>query len=244
MLLILMYHRVHGVGLGPDTLRQHLQYLADRHPIVWPGDPLPRRELSVCITFDDATVDFYQEVYPLLDKLDLKAMVAVPTSYIEQDTSLIMQDRLMAQNRVIMSGDYATEGCPLCTWTELRQMQAGGRVQCASHGHGHADLSAADADLETELGLSRKLLSDQTGQIPQCFVFPYGNTNRVVNRRVLREYRYAMRIGTALNLGWGDNGGLLYRVDAENFWPQGKVWSLTDQISYRLKYMANRLRNK
>jgi hypothetical protein len=53
-----------------------------------------------------------------------------------------------------------------------------------------------------------------------------------------------MRIGSALNPGWNSNGGLLYRVNAEHFWPQGKVWSFGELVKYRLKYLSNRLRNK
>ncbi len=244
MLLILMYHRVHGLGLQPDAFRRHLRYIADHHPVVWPGDPLPRRDLSVCLTFDDATVDFYKEVYPLLDELALKALVAVPTRYIEPDTDVVMEERLRAQDRAVMSGDYSTGGCPLCTWSELKAMQASGRVQCASHSHSHADLSVPHADLEAELCLSRRLLSERTGVSPQCFVFPYGNTNREINRRALVEYRYIMRIGTAMNRGWDAGGGLLYRVDAEHFWPRGKTWGFADRMKFRLKYQGNRLRNK
>jgi peptidoglycan/xylan/chitin deacetylase (PgdA/CDA1 family) len=146
--------------------------------VVWPGDPLPRGELSVCLTFDDASVDFFQEVYPLLDELDTKAIVAVPTHYIEADTETPMQARLVAQSAVLMSGEYACAGSPLCTWAELKLMHASGRVQCASHSHSHADLCAPRPDFDTELGLSRRLLAENLETAPQSFVFPYGNTRR------------------------------------------------------------------
>ena len=239
-----MYHRVHGAGTTANSLRQHLRYLTDHHPVVWPGDPLPRKELSVCLTFDDATVDFFHEVYPLLDELDTKAIVAVPTRYIQVVTEIPMQARLEAQGAALMSGDYTNAGSPLCTWAELKLMQATGRVQCASHGHGHADLRDPHTNLDEEITLSKRLLTGNLGVAPQSFVFPYGNTRPEITERVLTEYRYAMRIGSALNPDWDSNGGLLYRVDAEHFWPKGSVWSFRELMKYRLKYLSNRLRNK
>jgi peptidoglycan/xylan/chitin deacetylase (PgdA/CDA1 family) len=242
MLLILMYHRVHGRGRVPRALARHLSYLADRHPLVWPGDPLPKGELSVCLTFDDATFDFYYEVHPLLERLGAKALVAVPTRWIEADSDLDPATRLAAQDRAAMSGDYGTAGSPLCTWRELRELQAGGRVQYVSHSHSHADLTQAGLDLQQELDLSRQLLTGGVGAVPETLVFPYGRTNPAVTRQVCAGFRYAMRIGSALNRDWRGNGGLLYRVDAEHFWPQGKLWSRRQSLGWGLKSLANRLR--
>ncbi len=244
MLLILMYHRVHGRGATPDALRTHLKYIRDHHPVVFPGEALPRGKLSICLTFDDATVDFYHELYPLLHELDLRALVAIPTTFIQASTDLPMATRLKAQDRTAMSGDYSSDGCPLCTWEELKEMQASGRVHCASHSHTHANMADAETDVEGELLNSSRLMTQELGETPVSFVYPYGATNRGVQRQVRQQYRYAMRIGSAMNRGWDDNGGLLYRVDAEAFWPQGKVWSFGDSVRYRLKYLGNRLRGK
>ena len=101
MLLILMYHRVHGQERVAGALRTHLSYLKQHHPVVLPGDPLPGGETSVCLTFDDATADFYQQVYPLLRELELQAMVAVPTAYIAEDTADPADRRLAAQQQAV-----------------------------------------------------------------------------------------------------------------------------------------------
>ncbi len=244
MLLILMYHRVHGVGVEPDALRTHLQYLRDHHPLVLPGDFLPRRELAVCLTFDDATVDFYLEVFPLLQELDARALVAVPTAFIEPTTRIPTAARLEAQASAVIDEDYAVAGSPLCSWEELSRMQAGGRVACASHSHHHVNMVDPQIDVDTELVLSSQALSEKLGRQSDTFVYPFGRTDRQVHHRVRRCFRYAMRIGSAMNRGWDDNGGLLYRVDAEHFWPRGKVWSFTDAVKYRLKYLGNRARGK
>jgi hypothetical protein len=231
MLLILMYHRVHGVGTVPDALRRHLTYLRDHHRLVRPGDPLPAGELSVCLSFDDVTVDFFRTV-----------LAAVPTGYVQEATTLPMETRLAAQQRAVMSGRYSTTDCPLCTWAELRLMQASGRVRFASHGHSHASLTDPDTDLESELTRSRSALEVNLGHAPDTFVYPFGHTSRQVHRVVGGYYRYAMRIGNGLNRDWGGSSGLLSRVNAEHFWPSGRVWSRTAAVGYRLKYLGNRLR--
>jgi peptidoglycan/xylan/chitin deacetylase (PgdA/CDA1 family) len=244
MLLILMYHRVHGRGQSLDALETHLRYLADHHPIVLPGEALAKSELSVCLTFDDATADFFYCVFPLLQRLNIKALVAVPTQYIEHSSRIDRQQRLAAQQGAAMRGGYAVAGSPLCTWQELREMQSAGLVSCASHSHSHVDMTLPGADVEHELSQSARLLQTQLGTPPNTFVYPYGRSRRDVQQRTARHYRYSMRIGSAMNRNWDANDGLLYRVDAEHFWPHGGIWSFGDSIKFRLKYLANRVRGK
>jgi peptidoglycan/xylan/chitin deacetylase (PgdA/CDA1 family) len=239
-----MYHRVHRVGTVPDALRTHLRYLIDHHPLVLPGDPLASGELSVCLSFDDATVDFHREVYPLLQELGGRALVAVPTAYIETHSRVPMAQRLEAQQRMQMGSGYDAEGGPLCSWAELRLMQDSGLVHCAAHGHTHVDMTAPETDAEAELTKSHRAMESHLDRPPDTFVYPYGRASRSVQKRVRRHYRYAMRIGSALNRGWDQSDGLLYRVDAEHFWPAGKIWSFSDAVKYRLKYLGNRLRGK
>ena len=136
MLMILMYHRVgrgsHANPLG--VLKEHLTYIKHRYPVVLPGDRL-RKGLHVCLTFDDATADFYTEVYPLLQKLQLRALLAVPVNLI------------------------GTSG--YCTWDQLREMK---EVEMASHSLNHVDLrwvdytnEVIDSKKELERQLSREI---------------------------------------------------------------------------------------
>lgn len=136
MLMILMYHKVgrgsHANPLG--ILKEHLTYIKHRYPVVLPGDPL-KRGLSVCLTFDDATADFYHEVYPLLKSLNLPALLAVPVNLIN------------------------TPG--YCTWDQLREMK---EIEMASHSLNHVDLRWAsyepeiiDSKKRLEEELSRKI---------------------------------------------------------------------------------------
>jgi peptidoglycan/xylan/chitin deacetylase (PgdA/CDA1 family) len=244
MLLILMYHRVYGLGGWPAALRLHLRSLAERCAVVLPGQPIDRDRLSVCLTFDDATVDFYKCVYPLLLELELSAVVGVPTAFIQQGTHLSMEDRLDRQARCIMAPGYKQGDGALCTWSELAEMQASGRVSCAGHGHYHGSMTDKETDVDAEVDQSFQTLQRKLGLTPDVFIFPYGSADRRALQAVGRRFRYAMRIGGAINRDWGKPGEFLYRVDAEHFWPQGRLWTLRDMLHWRLKWGVNRLRGK
>jgi peptidoglycan/xylan/chitin deacetylase (PgdA/CDA1 family) len=244
MLLILMYHRVSGVGGGVASLRVHLQSLEERYPVVLPGQPLDRDKLAVCLTFDDATVDFYECVYPLLLDLELSAVVGVPTAFIQQRTDLDMKDRLDRQARCIMGSGYNRSDGALCTWSELAEMQASGRVRCAGHGHKHCSMTDRETDLDEEVDRSFHTLEKQLGVSPDTFIFPYGAADSRALSAVTRQFRYAMRIGGAINEGWGKPGEFLYRVDAEHFWPQKRLWTVQSMLMWRLKRRLNRVRGR
>jgi peptidoglycan/xylan/chitin deacetylase (PgdA/CDA1 family) len=244
MLLILMYHRVYGVGRGEAALRQHLRSVITRYPVVLPGQRLEEGRLSVCLTFDDATVDFYHLVYPVLQELELTALVGVPTAFIEQRTTLNMAERLDRQSRHVMGADYKYGDSALCTWSELAEMQASGRVSCAGHGHYHGSMTDEETDVDAEVDQSFQTLERKLGVQPDAFIFPYGSANRRALQAVGRRFRYAMRIGGALNRNWGKPSEFLYRVDAEHFWPKGQRWPLQNMLLWSLKRRLNRLRGK
>lgn len=244
MLLVLMYHRVHGVGGGQSALRHHLRSIATRYPVVLPGQQLEEEKLSVCLTFDDATVDFYQFVYPVLQELKLAAVVAVPTAFIEQNTALSMLERLDRQSLHVMGASYSTSDGALCTWTELAEMQASGRVCCASHGHNHASMTDGGTDVHAEVEQSFQTLEEKLGVQPDTFIFPYGAADRRALQAVQQRFSNAMRIGGAVNKNWGRPGEFVYRVDAEHFWPQGRLWTLPSMLLWRLKWAVNRSRGK
>lgn len=244
MLLILMYHRVHGMGGGQIALCQHLRSLVTRYPVVLPGQRLEEGKLSVCLTFDDATVDFYHLVYPILQELELTAVVGVPTAFIEQHTTLNMDARLDLQSLHVMGAGYSASDGALCTWTELAEMQASGRVCCAGHGHHHESMADGETDVDAEVDQSFETLERKLGVQPDTFIFPYGSVNLRALQAVGRRFRYAMRIGGAVNRGWGNPGEFLYRVDAEHFWPQGRLWTFRSMLFWRLKWGVNRMRGK
>ena len=181
-----MYHQV-GKGKysnSPTMMRRHLGHIAKNYRTALPGEPL-KKGMNVCLTFDDATIDFYEKVFPLLKELDLKAVLAVPTSFI---------------------GDRG-----YCTWKMLDEMARSDRVAIACHSHTHVDLSKG-ANLLQELATSKEILENQLQRRVDTFVYPYGKWSRKLQKEVEKHFPYAMRIGSATQKGWKP---LMTRIPAD-----------------------------
>lgn len=169
-----------------------------------------------CLTFDDAYCDFYLRAFPFLRSHGIKSVLAVPTQYIIEDTSRPPEERMGSAAAGLRAGEPC-EGHSLCTWRELKELHGSGLVSVASHGHSHARLTGA-GDLATELGHSRALLEAKLDAHVPVFVYPFGHFDSVVHTEASSTYEYVMRIGSALNFGWGGRRRLLYRVNADPFW--------------------------
>ncbi|MEY3182424.1 MAG: hypothetical protein RLZ35_409 [Pseudomonadota bacterium] len=247
MLLIGMYHKISDPS-DPKRLlafKQHLIELKRRFSIVTPADRLPKHQVSVCLTFDDAYYDFYHYVYPLLQALDLKAVLAIPTAYITEHTQIPAEERLAVPYPNALS-DYSTvkNSIPFCTWSEIREMVDSQRVYPASHSHNHLNLCEKNTNIREELDISKQLLEEKLNMAIDTFVYPYGKMNRMVHKTVQKTYRFGLRIGGAINLGWSTQNGLLYRVNADPFWIDGKKISSGFLVKSVFNHALNRLRGK
>jgi len=241
-----MYHRANDpqTGADPKKLEDHLCALAQKYPIVLPGDPLSSDKMAVCLTFDDAFYDFYHTVFPLLIKHQLKALLAVPVAFIQDHTNHTAEKRLSLPYPKGFSEAEIAEYAPFCTWPELKEMADSGLVEIASHAYSHPHLAKDHCDLEKEIVGSKMILEDKLKTTVKSFVYPFGNMSPAVHQQVKAHYDYGFRIGSALNFGWQGNGGLLYRVDAENYWKKDRVIGLLDLLKFGLKNMVNQVRGK
>lgn len=204
MLLVFMYHRI-GVGKHANSysmLKEHLTYLKDRYTIILPGDPIPSKKLSICLTFDDATFDFYHYVYPLLAELNIRALLGVPVRYIMEKTLLAPEERLSVPYPMMMQDGIFDGKMPFCTWSELHEMVKSGHVEVASHSFSHPNLTFPFANLQNEVVNSKKILEERLPQAVSSFIYPFGKTNESVHSCVREHYAYAFRIGSALNRKW------------------------------------------
>lgn len=82
-------------------------------------------EKSVMLTFDDGYASVYTQVYPLLQKYQVPAMIALVTSWTEGEGK---------------PSDVGT----LLTWEQVREMEASGLVSVASHSHAMHKQQAID----------------------------------------------------------------------------------------------------
>ena len=142
LLLAPLFHRA-GTGryaTAPDILDE---LFASLPRALLPGDPLPKG-VSYCLTFDDATDDFYRVIYPLLQKHAQRALLAVPTALV------------------------GTPG--FCTWEELIEMERSGLITCASHTVHHTALQTPSSEIVE----SKRILSDALGRHSYEFAYLYG----------------------------------------------------------------------
>ncbi len=203
MLLTFMFDRVRDVDFCS---------LKKNHPIVLPGDPLPKGKLSLCLTFDNAWYDFYHFIFPVLKKLEIRAVLGVPTRYILDSTDLPPEERLNIPSTLAMQDGFFDQKAPFCTWKELKEMVQSGFVEVASQSHMHCNLTFNFVDLDREVVKSKNILETNLRQPINTFIYPFGKENVGLHEYVAQYYPYAFRMGTALNTGWGNGKRPLNRV--------------------------------
>lgn len=243
-IISLMFHRVNDPSLGydPQQFARYLEYLINNFPIVCPNSFLPANKVAIFLTFDDAYFDFYQHVYPLLKQYNIRALLAVPSQYIVEDTKLSPATRLAVPYPQGMDAITCIEKVPFCTWRELKEMADSGHVLMASHSYSHVNLCDPTVNITQELLTSKKQLEEKLGTSVDYFVYPYGKMNRRIHRQVRKIYRYGIRIGSALNKGWDHPQQFIYRIDAERLWPTHLPLTSTLINKLTFKYWINRAR--
>lgn len=242
-ILALMFHRVNDQSHAqhPAQFERFLQYLIDHFSIVSPNET-PTTALSVCLTFDDAYYDFYHNVYPLLKKYRLSALLAVPTKYIVEQTNVPAAKRLSVPYPQGMETDDYHQLTPFCTWEELKEMAQSPHVVIASHSHSHANCQKNDLDIAQELLFSKTQLEKKL-QVPIThFVYPFGKMHKPIHQKVCQYYDCGWRIGNALNLGWTHPARLRYRVNADQYWMRSLPFSAFPLSRLYFNYWLNRLR--
>ena len=209
-----MYHRI-GIGkhaTALEHLTQQLRFFKEHYPIVLPGEPLAKKKLSLCLTFYDASFDFYYYLFPLLKQLGIRALLGVPVRYILEATTCSAQERLSVPYTLAMQDGIFDTKAPFCTWKELEEMVQSGYVEIASHSHMHCNLTFSFVDLQREIVFSKEILQERLKIPISTFIYPFGRWTPRVHTYVRQHYRYAFRIGSALNWSWGTGKYPLSRI--------------------------------
>lgn len=235
MFSVIMYHHINSDDLplsnSDSMMESHLALIAKRYTTVFPGDTIVKN--SICLTFDDAYYDFYHYVFPLLKKYNLKALLAVPSTYILDDTEIVPEKRLSLKHHEIYENYQLF--APFCTYTELGEMVNSGHVAIASHSMNHVNLSEAGVDLEQEIFGSKVALEENIGCRVDSFVLPYGKYNDEVVALAREHYSYVFRIGNALNPSWEGIGGLLYRIKGDALRAPDELFKPLKQLGFWFK---------
>jgi len=122
--------------------------------------PERARSRSFLITFDDASRSLVREALPVLEDLELPAVVFVPTHYIGGSNAFDLDNEPEEQ---------------ICDWDDLRHLQER-MVSVQSHGVRHAAMSELNLEAQRdELRASRHALESGLGTTVDLFAYPYGD---------------------------------------------------------------------
>lgn len=245
MFSVVMYHHINSDDLplsnSDEMMELHLRLISKRYTTVFPGEALNKK--SICLTFDDAYFDFYHYVFPLLKKYHLKALLAVPSAYILDDTDVESSHRLSLHHHQIYEGENYKMYAPFCTYKELREMVQSGLVQIASHSMNHLNLADEGIALEREIFGSKAVLEEKLGYRVESFVLPYGKYNDAVVALAQEYYSYIFRIGNALNPSWDGIGGLVYRIKGDALKSPNELFSPFKQMGFWLKTLVKMIKS-
>jgi biofilm PGA synthesis lipoprotein PgaB len=227
---ILCYHEVNpngtalvpGYSITPELLREQLTWLRDTGwHFVSVDDVLadeagvrPLPDKAVLLTFDDGYQSVYDHAYPLLKAFHAPALVALVGSWMEPESGEIEFDgRKIPRNRLL-------------SWQELREMQASGLVEVASHSfalhqgitanpqgnlepaavarqwlpakHAYENERAYVARVKADLKRNSALIAKHLGKPPRSIVWPYGRYNQ---QTLTVAAQLGMSVGFNLNDG-------------------------------------------
>ena len=153
-------------------------------------------EKPVLLTIDDGKLGVYKNAYPLLQKYDMKAVLAVIGTEIQAASE---ETELRAESPA-----------PYCTWTEIAEMSASGHVEIASHTYGFhiyqhngrkgADIGEADDISDFKMDAFKDFQTLQThlknADIPTATTLAYPYSARSVTAdEVWRQCGYQVLLG-------------------------------------------------
>ena len=198
--VILMYHRF-GESDFPSTntriaqLEDHIRVLTAGPYNVMPvlqivsrikrGDSLP--EKTVGITVDDGFRSIYTEAWPRFSKAHLPFTIFVATDPIENSNSGYLD------------------------WDQIREMRRSG-VTFGAHTASHIHLvDASRKEIEAEIQRSNDRFTNELGEPPKLFAYPFGETSKEVIHAVsVGRYQYA----------FGQHSGVVNRSSSFRYLPR------------------------
>jgi peptidoglycan/xylan/chitin deacetylase (PgdA/CDA1 family) len=200
-LRVLMYHKVNDIPDNPTTvpigrfgeqLAQltelgyqpvDLDAVLDHYTL---GVPLPDKALL--ISFDDGYRDILENALPLLQRYGFRAVIFVPVAYMEDDTPLPHETRLI---------ERGTRN-PTLDWGLVRELDASG-VRVESHGIAHRPLAEVSLDEAVrEIAVSKLKLEEQLGRPVRAYAYVKGSEAHFhpVHESILKQAGYEIAFTT------------------------------------------------
>jgi len=191
--VILTYHSIADgpspLEIPPKIFVQQMEWLAANARVaplaeivdaIKKKTPLPER--TAALTFDDGYADFAEHAAPVLQRLNLRAVVFLPTAF--------------AGGANTWPNPYSARK-PLMSWDQIKVLSAGFEFGC--HSHAHLDLTEADASVAcADLKQSIIELETRLGKSRRFFCYPYGRWNNNAREIVSQLFEGACTTGAGL----------------------------------------------
>ena len=243
MVLSFTYHHVNSDQFSNslEVIEEHFKYISNRYKTIFPFEYQPSiSNIQLCLVFDDAYYDFYYYIYNLLLRYNIKAVLAVPTSYILDDTNVDSETRLSVTHSDMMRSDNFKKAVPFCTWSEIKEMSESKLVTIASHGHKHLRLATVSEDeIDNELKFSKKIIDSKMDADCNIFVYPYYSYNDKILKKTLDLYKYCFAAGGIMNFKIAN--GLIYRVSADGMLKGDALFSNRRLLGYIRGALKNKV---
>ena len=175
-LRILIYYKINAVpgntlSTTPQLFAWQMRFLKEHYTVISPaqlikvmknGGTLPSK--AVLLTFDDGYQDVYENAYPILKEMGLKAFIFPATDYIGNTKAFPHDEGLPMQNQAL-------------NWKQLRAMQDVFTV--GSHTQSHRILTTLPLhEAKEEIFNSKAVLEDRLHSEVKFFCYPKGGAGQ------------------------------------------------------------------
>lgn len=175
------------------SLKSTLEELRSKANIVLPHDPLTPRSKNVILLYEKPLFSFYRFHFPLLQELNMRALLAVSPRYILPHTHLPDHTRLSIPPTLATQDGIFDTQAPFCTYTELTTMVQSGLVSIASSSHSFVNLTLPFINLDNEITLSKSLLENNLPQCISTFLIPFAKTSPPITTHIAHTFPFILK---------------------------------------------------
>ncbi|WP_348663573.1 polysaccharide deacetylase family protein [Chlamydia vaughanii] len=219
-----------------EKLQRYLLLLKQTYPLVLPGEPI--KKLSLMLTFDHASIDFYSHIFPFLQTHKIPAVVGIAWRYVADESAknLPLSHRLFPSETLAFQDEIFSEYQPFCTKQELQTIANSPQIQLASSGFAIRNLRHSPPYLATEIFLSKYYIEKTLGKTPQVFFYPFGKYDNLSEQVVKKHYPFSFVLGNTINSK--NKRHRIYRLDMK----QSRY--MLPKLTHSPKYAKNWLIDK
>lgn len=183
--IILVYHGVqpgHPLCVAPEEFHKQMLYISKFYSVTTLDRIIEEPEIysdkpMVSVTFDDAYLNFLENVFPICESLRIPTTVFVPTRYLGRKSEW---DRMKYPHNLMS----------VLNMSDIRFLVGRG-VSIGSHTQSHMKLKGlSQSELITEIVDSKKILETSLGLKIDSFSYPYGERS-VYDREAVEVVRCA-----------------------------------------------------